>query len=290
MTTWAFLLVLLSAVFHATWNFFLKQSTHKTAFLWSLTSVSFAVFLIPAVVATAIGGLTWQGAAFGLGSAVIHGCYGFALARGYQLGDLSSVYPVSRGVGPSLIPIAAVLLLDETVSAGAAAGIAFVVIGIYVIHVESWALRDILQPLNALRRPATRVALLTGCFITAYSLWDKQALDHLSPLVLNQFSLLGYLLMLPPLAFAERGRPLRAEWRERRRSVIVAGICAPLAYVMVLVALTASRVSYVAPVREVGIVLGALAGVLFLGEGFGGARIGGSALIVAGVLAIGISP
>jgi drug/metabolite transporter (DMT)-like permease len=290
MATWAFLLVLLSAVFHATWNFFLKQSSHKTAFLWSMTSVSFVAFLIPAAIALGIEGLTWAGVAFGLGSALIHGCYGFALARGYQLGDLSSVYPVSRGVGPALIPIAAVLLLDETVSAGAAAGIALVVIGIYVIHVESWALRDVLQPLSALRRPATRVALLTGCFITAYSLWDKEALDHVSPLVLSQFSLLGYILMLPPLAFAERGEPLRAEWRERRWPVLIAGFCAPLAYVMVLAALTASELAYVAPAREVGIVFGAIAGVLFLGEGFGASRIGGSALIVAGVLTIGIAP
>jgi drug/metabolite transporter (DMT)-like permease len=164
------------------------------------------------------------------------------------------------------------------------------VVGIYVLHVESWAPRDLLQPLSALRRPATRVALLTGCFVTAYSLWDKEALDHVSPLVLGQFSLLGYIFMLPPLAFAERAAPLRAEWRERRWPVLIAGVCAPLAYVLVLVALTTSKVSYVAPVREVGIVLGAIAGVLFLGEGFGASRIGGSALIVAGVLTIGIAP
>jgi uncharacterized membrane protein len=49
-------------------------------------------------------------------------------------------------------------------------------------------------------------------------------------------------------------------------------------------------VAYVVPVREVGIVLGAIAGVLFLGEGFGTSRIGGSLLIVAGVLTIGIAP
>jgi uncharacterized membrane protein len=290
MTTWAFLLVLLSAVFHATWNFFLKQSGHKTAFLWAMTAVSFAAFLVPAVAVTAVEGLTWTGLAFGLVSAAIHGGYGFWLARGYQLGDLSSVYPVARGVGPALVPIAAVLFLDETVSPGAAAGIALVVIGIYAIHIESWALRDVLQPLNALRRPATRAALLTGCFITAYSLWDKVSLDHLAPLTLNQFNLVGYLVVLPPLAFAGRGVALQTEWRERRRAVLIAGVCAPLAYVLVLIALTTSEVAYVVPVREVGIVLGAIAGVLFLGEGFGTSRIGGSLLIVAGVLTIGIAP
>lgn len=290
MTTAAFLLVLVAAVAHASWNFLLKRSEHKIAFLWSFTAVSLVVFFVPAVVALAIEGLTWQAVGVGLVSALIHGCYGFSLARGYQLGDLSAVYPVSRGVGPALIPIAAVLILGEHVSAGAAAGIALVVLGIYTIHVESWKPRDVLQPLNALGRPATRIALLTGGFITCYSLWDKFSLDHITPLGLNEFSLVGYLFSLAPLTFRNGAVALRDELGDRPWRMLVAGVCAPLAYVLVLVALTASRVSYVAPTREVGIVLGAIAGVLFLGEGYGGSRIGGSALIVAGVLTIGISP
>jgi len=290
VTTAAFLLVLTSAFFHATWNFFLKQSSHKTAFLWSFTAVSFVVFLVPMVAVTAVKGLTWSGAGFGLVSAVFHGAYGFSLARSYQLGDLSSVYPVSRGVGPALIPLAAVLLLDERISPWAGAGIGLVIAGIYVIHVQSWALRDVFQPLNALRLPATRAALITGGFITCYSLWDKAALDHLTPLGINQFSLIGYLVVLAPLAFAANASPVRSEWRERKWSIVAAGVCAPAAYMLVLAALTASRVSYVAPTREVGIVLGALAGVLFLGEGYGASRLAGSALIVAGVLTLGVAP
>ncbi len=290
MTTGAFVLVLTSAIFHASWNFLLKQSGHKAAFLWGMSTASFVAFSVPAAIAFAIDGLSWQGAGFGAVSACIHGGYGFALARQYRLGDLSAVYPVSRGVGPALVPPAAVLLLDETVSAGAAAGIALVVAGIYVIHIESWALRDVLRPLDAFRRPATRAALLTGAFITCYSLWDKAALDHLTPLGLSQFSLVGYIVMLAPFAFQANAAPIRDEWRQRRWSVVAAGVFAPLAYVLVLVALTSTRVSYITPAREVGIVLGALAGVLFLAEPYGRSRIGGSLLIVAGVLTLGIAP
>ena len=72
--------------------------------------------------------------------------------------------------------------------------------------------------------------------------------------------------------------------------MIAAGILAPVAYIMVLVALTTSQVSYVAPVREVGIVLGALMGVVFLGEGYGRFRLAGSVLIVAGVIVLGLAP
>lgn len=289
MTLAAFSLVLLSAVFHASWNFLLKGSGHKTAFLWSFTAVSFMAFLIPAGAFVYVDGLTGRGALFGLVSAVFHGGYGFFLARGYQMGDLSAVYPVSRGVGPALIPLGAVLLLDESVSLAPALGIALVVIGIYVIQTQSLTLGGLLRPLRSLPHPATRVALLTGCFIACYSLWDKAALDHLSPLVLSQFSLVGYLVVLAPLAFSDRGAQVQTEWAERGPSVIAAGLLAPLAYVLVLVALETSQVSYVAPVREVGIVLGALLGVFLLGEGYGTSRLTGSLLIVAGVLTIGIA-
>jgi uncharacterized membrane protein len=67
-------------------------------------------------------------------------------------------------------------------------------------------------------------------------------------------------------------------------------VAAPLGYTLVLIALTTSRVSYIAPAREVGIVLGAALGVILLGEGYGLTRIWGAALIVAGCLTLGLAP
>ena len=87
-----------------------------------------------------------------------------------------------------------------------------------------------------------------------------------------------------------RASGVRSEWRERGRSIVAAGLLAPLGYVLVLIALTTSRISYVAPAREVGIVLGAALGVLFLGEAYGTSRMSGSLLILAGVLTLGLAP
>jgi uncharacterized membrane protein len=63
-----------------------------------------------------------------------------------------------------------------------------------------------------------------------------------------------------------------------------------LAYLLVLAALETSRVSYIAPSREVGIVFGAALGVLFLGEGLGLWRIWASLAIVAGVVVLAVAP
>ena len=290
MTTLAFALVIASAVLHSTWNFLLKRSSDKSAFLWSLGAVSFVVFLIPAAMSAYVDGIGTRGVMFGTVTALLHGVYGLALCRGYQLGDLSAVYPISRGMGPALVPLAAVLLLDERASVAAAFGIAVVVAGIYVINIEGRSLRDLAQPMRALNRPAIRVAFLTGALIASYSLWDKTALDYLSPVTLNQFGLAGWLLFLAPLALRSSAAPIRSEWRQRGRSVLVAGILAPLGYVLVLTALTTSRITYIAPAREVGIVLSAILGVVFLGEGYGNWRILGSLFILTGVLTLGLAP
>ena len=290
MTTAALFLVLSSALFHATWNLLLKRSEHKAVFFWSFTAVSFVVFLVPAIVFVVIDGLTWTGVLFGLGSAAIHGCYGLALSRTYELGDLSSAYPVARGMGVTLIPIAGVAILGEDVSVAAGAGIGLVIVGIYAVQVQPRSLGDLLQPARALALPSSRVALLTGGIIATYSLWDKAALDHISPVILNQFNMIGYLFMLLPLAMHGQSQRLRAEWRAHGKGIVAAGVLAPLAYVLVLVALTTSQVSYIGPAREVGIVLGAVLGVVFLKEGFGASRISGSLLVVAGVLTLGLAP
>ena len=290
MTTAAFLLVFTSAFCHASWNFLLKRSDHKTAFLFSLGTVSFAVFLIPAVVATSIEGIGTRGLMFGVVTALLHGVYGLSLSRGYQMGDLSTVYPISRGMGPALIPLAAVIFLGERTSLTAGFGIALVVLGVYAINTEAGGLGDLVRPLRALNRPATRVALLTGALIATYSLWDKAALDDLSPLTLNQFAMAGHALILAPIALQNGGRAVRHEWRERRMSILAAGVLAPLAYVLVLAALTTSRISYVAPTREFGIVIGAMLGVMLLGEGYGRWRIAGALTILAGVLTLALAP
>ena len=51
-----------------------------------------------------------------------------------------------------------------------------------------------------------------------------------------------------------------------------------------------SRVSYVAPIREVGIVAAVLTGVFVLKEPFGSGRLLGSSFIVLGLVLIAVSP
>lgn len=292
MTAAAFSLVLVSAVLHATWNFLLKNSNRKAAFFWVMSGVSLLLTAPPAIAAAIIDGAGWGTLGLAAGTFALHGAYAYTLTGSYQRGDLSSVYPVARGMGPAFVPLFAVLLLGESVSAVAVAGIALVVIGIYATHIDSRLLRDLSHPLRMMTAPATRLAFLTGAIIAGYSLWDKYAINEdVSPLTVNGIAMAGNFLALAPFAVLAIGKEaVLEEWQSQKRSIIAGGIAAPLGYALILIALTTSRVSYIAPAREVGIVLGTAMGVLLLGEGYGLTRIWGAALIVAGCIVLGVAP
>ena len=81
---------------------------------------------------------------------------------------------------------------------------------------------------------------------------------------------------------------VRAEWRENALPITVAGLLTFTAYSLALTAFSLSRVSYVAPAREVGIVIGVMMGVFLLKEPFGGGRLLGSGFIVGGLVMIAL--
>ena len=70
--------------------------------------------------------------------------------------------------------------------------------------------------------------------------------------------------------------------------ILIAGMLMFLAYGLILLALQFSQVSYIAPSREVGIVMGVILGTMILGEPFGKGRIIGSCLIFLGLAFIAI--
>ena len=291
MTSLALGLILLSSIAHATWNFLLKSSGDKEVFVWCLL-ISASVLLVPlgAVLAwfNPIDSLGWW---FILATILLHIVYFVFLGRGYAEGDLSLVYPIARGVGPMLVPVLAVIFLEETMALQAILGVAAIVAGIYVVSWWGNFRRLARRPLDLLRNPATRYAVLTGLTISTYAIVDKRGVGHVQPFLYMYLMTLGSALGLSPYILGTRGLgAVRREWLTSARTIAVAGILTFLAYGLVLTAFSLSRVSYVAPAREVGIVIGVVLGIVILKEPFGGGRLLGSSLIVVGLLLIALSP
>ena len=291
MDSLALTLILLSAVAHASWNFLVKRGTNQEVFIW-WSQATIAVALLPVAVFLAwrypIVGPGWR---FVLGTIALHILYFVFLGRGYQKADLSVVYPIARGMGPALVPVLGVMVLGEMVSPLAVAGIVAVVMGIYAIYWWGQVSQILRDPFRLLKESGTRYALMTGLIIAVYSVWDKVGVRYVSPFLYMYLMSLGTVLSLAPYMLKAHGASvIQAEWRASAVSIIVVGLLTFLAYGLVLTAFQFSRVSYISPSREVGIVIGVLLGTLVLKEPFGRGRILGSVLIVLGLVFIALAP
>jgi drug/metabolite transporter (DMT)-like permease len=253
------------------------------AFVW-LFSVCGAVVLTPFVVADAlVDGLDLDATALGLmvGSGALHAWYFVSLQRAYRDGDLSFVYPLARGTGPLLATIAAIAFLDERPSLLALLGAATIIGAVLSIAVgrAGWSEQG----------SAPFFALVTGVSIAAYTLWDKHAVDTagLAPEVYLWGTLVAEALLLIPFV-ALSDPAARPGWRAALPRAFAIGALAVIAYVLVLYALKRAPVSYVAPAREVSIVVGAALGVGVLSEADGTRRLAAAAAIVAGLTALAL--
>jgi drug/metabolite transporter (DMT)-like permease len=284
-------LVLLSALAHSTWNLLLKRSGNKEVFVWWLL-VTASVILAPlGAVLFWFNPIPPPGWWLALATVVLHTFYFLLLGRGYARGDLSLVYPIARGVGPMLVPVLAVLILGERIELPAIMGIASIVAGIYVVSWWGRFGRLLSQPINFLKNPDTRYAFLTGLTIAVYALVDKQGVEYVHPFLYMYLMTVGSALGLAPYILRKQGpAALVREWQDNALAIVAAGLLTFLAYGLVLTAFSLSRVSYVAPAREVGIVVGVLMGVFILKEPFGKGRLLGSVFIVAGLVLIAVSP
>ena len=290
MTALSLVLVLLSAVAHASWNLMLKRAGDPEVFAWVMLVVG-SILLAPVGLALLwYNSMDFPGLWFLLASVVLHVFYFILLARGYATGDLSLVYPVARGMGPMLVPVLAVVLLGEIVETMAIVGIAAIVGGIYTISWWGNFHQVLRSPLLFLRSAGMRYAVLTGLTIAVYSIVDKEGVGHIQPLLYIYFMFIGTVVLLAPYILANKGmETVKAEWRANAVPITVSGLLAFAAYGLVLTAFSLSRVSYVAPAREVGIVVGVLMGIFLLKEPFGRGRLLGSGLIVGGLVLIAFS-
>jgi uncharacterized membrane protein len=266
VTALALSLVLFSAFVHASWNFLLKKSGGGPGVVTASSVASLVVWLPPVAVLVAIQGYEFQPMhlVFMLGSGVIHTAYFLFLDRAYRSGgDLSVVYPVARATGPLLTIAVAVLLLGERPGTMQVAGAVLIVVSALVLTGNPFAWR------RSEARHAIAFAVLTGCMISGYTIWDKAGVSHwvIPPILYEYGSFVFRVVVLVPWVHARAPGDLARAWRERRGTVLAIAILSPLAYILVLTAMVFTPVSLVAPAREVSILFAALMGAHLLREG-----------------------
>jgi drug/metabolite transporter (DMT)-like permease len=118
-------------------------------------------------------------------------------------------------------------------------------------------------------RHAVGFALLTGCMIATYTVWDKVSVASwlIPPLLYDWGANAFRVCVLLPLTRHRSPGTMAVAWREKRKTVLAMALLMPLSYILVLTAMVFTPVSLVAPAREVSILFAALMGAHFLREG-----------------------
>lgn len=292
MSSTALVLVLLGALCHALWNVAVKKAAGGPVFVWLFGLVSLLAIAPLALAAWWIdpqifSPLMWFAA---ISSGLVHVVYSLVLQRGYRVGSFAVVYPVARGTGPVLTVLAAVLLLGERPSAWGWLGVACVVAGVWLtgfagrLSGGQFAEQDKSQ-----NSAGVLWGVLTGLFICTYTVIDGWAIKVLGmqPILFYAVGLLVRTIALAPLALRQPGT-MREEWARQRSAIVLVGILSPAAYLLVLWALQTAPLSYVAPIREVSMLVGVFLGAKLLKEAVKPSQWVAAALMLLGVAVLAL--
>lgn len=278
-------LVLGAALLHALWNLAAKRVSSGLPFVIA-TNLVIAPLYVPVVAVYMVWRhphVPWEALWVVAVSSLIKLAYAVTLQHAYRQGDFSLVYPLARGTGPLLSFAAAVLFLDERPGALVFVGVLLIIGGIYLLTGGHRLLRADHAHLIA----AVKWGLLTGAFIAGYSVWDAHGVAgrDIPPVLFDAGTGWVMLVVLSPWIWRRRSE-VRTIWHRHRREVLLVALLSPVAYVLVLTAITFTPLTRVAPVREVSMLFAALLGAHVLRERDRGRRLAAAGAMAAGVVLI----
>jgi drug/metabolite transporter (DMT)-like permease len=273
MPATALALALGAAFLHAFWNLLLARAPDIEA--------ATAVALVVGVVAFApVAALAWDAEAsvwpYLVVTSLLQLTYFVLLTTAYGRADLSFVYPIARGSAPVIVLVVALAVLNEAASASQVIGVLTVAVGVLLVR--------------GLGGHATAtdlaLALSVGACIAAYTLVDSRGIEHASPIVYQELSMIPAAAVFLLLTLRRRGRPaVRAAVGP---ASVAAGLATFGAYILVLAALARAPAASVAAVRETSVVIATALAVPLLHERVSAARLAGAVLVVLGVFLLAL--
>ncbi len=179
MTFTAFLLILTSAVFHATWNLlskahrpslvFYMQASMTAALLW----LGFVIVGVPQI---SWSTLPWMFYVMITGSFICEVIYFTGLANAYKRADISMAYPMARAL-PVLFTALLTLIfhIGKPLDSFDITGMLLIFAGCFIMPMQNIKQLTIKNYLNK----NFIFILMAACGTTGYTIFDSQALKYL---------------------------------------------------------------------------------------------------------------
>ncbi|MBO7430060.1 MAG: EamA family transporter [Spirochaetia bacterium] len=283
-----FVLTLISGILNATWNFFSKKKAGDYSVMVTGLALSHLTILPVTLVLISIEGLDIHAVPVILLSGFFAGLNTLLLVFMYESSDISMAYPVTRGTGVMFIAILSSIFLGEQISRLAIVGISLVLLGVFLFALtRGRKLSDIWESIKR-----QKIAFFTGLSMVGYNLVDRVAVQSVNPLFL--YNLRGIVAMSFAIGFLmlKRGYTLshmRDTFRHEWKYSCIIGYGGFIGYAIILMIyylFAEAKASYITPIRETSIVIGAILGFLFLKEKATLNKLAGILAIVLGVILI----
>lgn len=277
MSATALSIVLFAALLHASWNALVKAAPDRALTLAAVSGMHALAGIVLILVSPPPAVASWPSIFV---STVIHYGYYVLLFQAYRLGDLSQVYPISRGMAPALVALGAYLIIGETLPPLGWAGLGLVTIGIGLLALQ--------RGVGQADSKAVLVAALLGLSIAAYSVADGIGVRFSG----SPTGYMGWLFLFEsPVTLAILASRRRANIPINWRIVgigLIGGLFAVTAYGLVLYAKTIAHIGAVSAVRESSVIIAALIGVVVFRERPWFGRVLAAVVVATGVLTLAV--
>jgi drug/metabolite transporter (DMT)-like permease len=199
--------------------------------------------------------------------------------------ELSLVLPLLSLI-PVLNTLISFILLRELPSPLGFTGIFCILIGIFILNKKAST------PLNAyfkelMEHKASIYMIITSVSIAVGSTLDKIAIKASNPYFYNFANTLGAGISLFIIASVQRQNHFRAVMKYSKELLLI-GTIFSFSYLGYLIAVSSGLVSYVVAIRSTNLIIASLIGILFLGESKERKKFISFAIILVGLLCIGL--
>lgn len=269
-----FLAVLFAALLHAGWNALVKTGLSKQTAVLLLSAMQAPVGLAVALTYPLPPAHVWP---WIIGSGLVHMAYQLFLAYAYEQGDLSRVYPISRGTAPLIVLLISLGFLSDPLSSGDLLGILVLGSGIALMA------RGVFS--NGESQRLLPYALGAAMATAAYTLIDGiGARIWGEPVAYVGWLMVVAALTYVPAVIALKGTAVLRAGSSDLIKGFVAGVTSFAAYAIAVWAMTLAPIALVGALRETSILFAVLIGWLWFGDRMDRGKALAAGLIAAGVV------
>ena len=274
-----FTAVIITSMFHATWNGMVKKHSNKVT---ALSAIILGHVPISIIAVIFLPMPSFDSLPYIIVSAFIHQGYNWFLLKSYSVGDLTKVYPIARGFGPIIATIISIFFLGLIISKASILSISLVCAGILIISLFGY---KTINNLNIIK-----YSLITGFFIGLYTVIDGYgARVSLSAISYMSWGFILSAMLFPILLKINKyDNIFRNIINDGKAIFWIGGSISYLVYGVVIWGFTKAPIPMVSALRESSIVFAIFIGFFFLDEKINLAKIISITLIFVGVVGLKI--